>query len=485
MSASALELNNFCFGYPGQNNILGPITYSIKEGSFVLLTGKTGCGKTTLLRNCKPELTPKGNLKGTISTFGNPLDKLSAKESSQTIGYVSQNADNQLICSEVWHELAFGLENIATLQNHMRRRVAELANYFGMNSWLHQNVSTLSGGQKQLLILASVLALEPRILLLDEPTNQLDPVTARSFLHALFRVNRELEITIIVATHSPETMLPYATHHIELAEGMLYEHSLSASPRKKNTFFVPKKDESCPVIQKPHAISFKDVSFRYERKAPFVLKACSLEIKQETIHALVGANACGKTTLLNLAAKIIKPERGAIANNFASSQGFIPQDPKALFVCDSVIEELREWQSSCSYSDTEIEALLNELQLKGLEKNHPYDLSSGQQQVLAFAKITLTKPKLLILDEVTKGLDPETKLTLGKLCRKLVTNGTTILLATHDLEFAACVADEITMLFDGENACTEITVDFFKNNLFYRPHNNAFTDAWTEWMRYS
>lgn len=524
MSSAAIAFDDFSFSYPNYNSkknpLIGPFSFEIPEGSFTILTGKTGCGKTTLLKSCKPELTPCGTKHGAITIFGNTTDCLTTEESAHLIGYVSQNADNQLICSEVWHELAFGLENVGTNQKLMRRRVAELAHFFGMNSWLHQSVPTLSGGQKQLLVLASTLALEPRILLLDEPTSQLDPVAAHSFLHALFRVNRELGITVVVATHSPELMVPYATNNLELEDGLLNEKPLAkaAGLEKQETFArtngkahiqkTPIKANSAEAMlptppnansQKrffsrtsnaetptssylntstPTVITVKNASFRYSKKEPFVLRDCSLSIKQGTLHAVVGANACGKSTLLSLIAGTLKPERGKIKNKLAASQGFIPQDPKALFVCDSVLEELQEWQNSVGYSDKEIQTILEELDLFSCAHQHPYDLSGGQAQLLAFAKVLLTKPQLLLLDEATKGLDAKTKVIVASLCKSLTKKGTTILLVTHDLEFAWCIADETTMLFDGMDACTEPARVFFANNLFYKPQPTEFTHLW-------
>lgn len=224
--SAALTFDNFALSYqaaaeaellterfaaqPNQDErpLIGPLCTEIEEGSFTLITGATGCGKTTLLRCCKPELAPNGIHTGAIKIFGKDSSTLSVEESASTIGFVMQNPDNQLVCSEPWHELAFGLENLAVSQDAMRRRVAEIAHFFGMNSWLHQNVSNLSGGQKQLLALASALACAPCLLLLDEPTSQLDPVAAHSLAHALFRINRELGITVLATTHAPSLWHP-------------------------------------------------------------------------------------------------------------------------------------------------------------------------------------------------------------------------------------------------------------------------------------
>lgn len=454
--------------------LLGPLSREIEEGSFTLITGATGCGKTTLLRCCKPELAPNGKRGGVIRIFGREVSSLGIEESARSVGFVMQGADNQLVCTEPWHELAFGLENLATPQDAMRRRIAEIAHFFGMNDWLHRNVNDLSGGQKQLLVVASVLACAPRVLLLDEPTSQLDPVAAHALAHALFRINRELGITVIVVTHAPELMAPYATQRLALENGQLKEAPL---PRSKA--YVPKAiADPAGQVDDELALRVRDVAFRYERTAPFVLRGCNLAVRRGTLHAIVGGNGCGKSTLLALAAGTVRPERGRMKAPLRASQGFIPQDPKTLFVCDSVAEELRDWQRGCGYGGEDIDAMVERLGLQGLDDLHPYDLSGGQQQLLAFAKVLLARPKLLLLDEATKGLDAATKFTVAKLCRSLVAEGVTIVLATHDLTFAACAADAVTMLFDGEDACTESPSEFFLNNLFYRAAENDFTRAW-------
>ena len=490
--SAALTFDNFAFSYqaateaelpterfaaqPNQNGrpLIGPLCTEIEEGSFTLITGTTGCGKTTLLRCCKPELAPNGIHTGAVKIFGKDFSTLSVEESASTVGFVMQTPDNQLVCSEPWHELAFGLENLAVSQHAMRRRVAEIAHFFGMNSWLHQNVNDLSGGQKQLLALASALACAPCLLLLDEPTSQLDPVAAHSLAHALFRINRELGITVLATTHAPELMAPYATQRLTLQNGQLKEAALPTSK-----VYIPAAPTETPVQRTNEPVlQVRDASFRYERKAPFVLKGCNLTVQKGTLHAIVGGNGCGKSTLLALAAGAIRPEHGRIKAPLRENQGFIPQDPKVLFVCDSVAEELHDWQRACGYGGEEIDAMMHRLRLQGLENLHPYDLSGGQQQLLAFAKVLLTHPKLLLLDEVTKGLDTEAKLMVAKLCRALTAEGVTIVMATHDLPFTACAADAITMLFDGEDACTETPSEFFHNNLFYRATENDFTRAW-------
>lgn len=469
----ALEFTDFSFAYPGCPAVVGPVSWQVDEGSFTLLVGATGSGKTTLLRCAKPQIAPVGQRSGSVFVMGCLSDGLDVAESSQTVGYVAQSPDNQLVCDTVWHEMAFGLENMGLPQDEMRRRVAEVAHFFGIEPWFHKSVNDLSGGQKQLLNLASVLVMQPKILLLDEPTAQLDPVAQRNFCHALFRLNRELGLTIVVATHAPQTMAAYATECVELDRGQVVSRSLQDFKERAlvvNTLVASLSSEV--------ALELSNVYVRYGRQDDFVLQGASLCVAQSSVHALVGGNGSGKSTLLKVLAGVMKPARGRVKNTHAHNQAFLPQDPKALFVCDTVAEELMEWSSSCSYGMAECEEWLQRIGLDGLADNHPYDLSGGQQQLLAFAKLALTMPSLLLLDEPAKGLDASSKLLLAQCIIGLRQKGCTVIMATHDLAFAACVADEVSMLFDGQVTSTEKTAEFFQRNLFYRPVADGFTDAW-------
>ena len=475
--SAALTFDNFAFSYqtatkaellterlaaqPNQDGhpLIGPLCTEIEEGSFTLITGATGCGKTTLLRCCKPELAPNGIHTGAIKIFGKDSSTLSVEESASTIGFVMQNPDNQLVCSEPWHELAFGLENLAVSQDAMRRRVAEIAHFFGMNSWLHQNVNNLSGGQKQLLALASALACAPCLLLLDEPTSQLDPVAAHSLAHALFRINRELGITVLATTHAPELMAPYATQRLALQNGQLKEAALPTSK-----VYIPAAPTETPVQHTNEPVlQVRNASFRYERKAPFVLKGCNLTVQKGTLHAIVGGNGCGKSTLLALAAGTMRPERGRIKAPLRESQGFIPQDPKALFVCDSVAEELRDWQRACGYGDEEIDAMTQRLGLQGLENLHPYDLSGGQQQRIAIARALAMDPDVILFDEPTSALDPEMVGEVLELMKELAHTGITMLVVTHEMGFAREVSNRVIFIDNGRIQEDEPPQELFSN----------------------
>ena len=220
----AIEVRGLSFAYPGADAaVLEGLDWSVPQGAFALLVGGTGSGKSTLLSLLKPEIAPAGELTGELRVLGEDVADMDVRASAERVGYVFQDPENQIVCETVWHEMAFGLENLGLVRDEMRRRVAETSYFFGLEDWLHRDTDTLSGGRKQLLSLAAVLALRPRVLLLDEPTSQLDPVAEKNFLHALFRVNRELGCTVVVATHQPRPMLEYATCAYRIEDGRVRE----------------------------------------------------------------------------------------------------------------------------------------------------------------------------------------------------------------------------------------------------------------------
>lgn len=486
----AIAAKDFCFSYRQPNGsmgkqVVGPVNWEVEQGSFALLVGPTGCGKTTLLRNLKPELAPAGVRQGVLEIAGTPVQDLGGLASAETVGYVAQNPANQIVCDSVWHELAFGLENLGVPADSMRRRVAEVAHFFGIGSWLDQSADSLSGGQQQLLVLASVLALRPKILLLDEPTGQLDPVAAKTFLHALFRVNRELGVTVVVVTHEQELVAEYATSLFQMEQGSVVERDLEEYRSQVRQLALSVDYGSmCPPApgayrEKP-AVRARDVYVRYGRDLPFVLRGLDLELHDGVIHALVGGNGCGKSTLLKCLAGALRLDRGRLGNSHARRQALLPQDPKALFVADTVAEELGEWQTSKGISSQDVEEWISRCGLEGLMEQHPYDLSGGQQQLLAFCKVALVRPGLLLMDEPTKGLDSRYRMMLADALVQLASQGACILMATHDLSFAARVSQVTSLLFDGQVACTQPTAEFFRENLFYRPTMDRFFTTWKD-----
>ena len=455
---------------------------------------------------------------------------MDVRASAERVGYVFQDPENQIVCESVWHEMAFGLENLGMPRDEIRRRVAETSYFFGLEDWLHRDTDTLSGGRKQLLSLAAVLALRPRVLLLDEPTSQLDPVAEKNFLHALFRVNRELGCTVVVATHQPRPMLEYATCAYRIEDGRVCEVAdiaslghreglfsgevpgWGASRRAKNGVFssvsgragsldpragapgakkglksdksgefeaqilsqddlgVPSRAGGRRILLKMHAGSATTLSegwFRYDRVSGWVLRGLDVTFSAGAVHAIVGGNGCGKSTMLSVLAKTAKLQRGRMVRG-AASAALLPQNPKALLVAETVHDELMEWASTCGYDEAVARERAAQLGLDGLDARHPYDLSGGQRQLLALAKLLLIGPELLLLDEPTKGLDLASRRIIAHALRDHAKAGGTVIMATHDLDFAEQVADDIAMMFDGEIACMEPPADFFADNVFYR-----------------
>ena len=530
-AAPAIEVRGLSFAYPGaEAPVLEGLDWRVSQGAFALLVGGTGSGKSTLLSLLKPEIAPAGTRSGELRVLGEPVADMDVRASAERVGYVFQDPENQIVCETVWHEMAFGLENLGMPRDEIRRRVAETSYFFGLEDWLHRDTDTLSGGRKQLLSLAAVLALRPRVLLLDEPTSQLDPVAEKNFLHALFRVNRELGCTVVVATHQPRPMLEYATCAYRIEDGRVCEVADIASlghreglfsgevpgwgalRRAKNGVFssvsgqlgsldpragapgakkglksdksgefeaqilsqddlgVPSRAGGRRILQKMHGGSATTLSegwFRYDRATGWVLRGLDVTFSAGAVHAIVGGNGCGKSTMLSVLAKTAKLQRGRMVRG-AASAALLPQNPKALLVAETVHDELMEWASTCGYDEDAAQERAAQLGLDGLDGRHPYDLSGGQRQLLALAKLLLIGPELLLLDEPTKGLDLASRRIIARALRDHAKAGGTVIMATHDLDFAEQVADDIAMMFDGEIACMEPPADFFADNVFYR-----------------
>ena len=472
---NALELRDVSFVYPATDTepsltpVLEHVSMAVPEGAFALLTGSTGSGKSTLLRLAKPEVSPTGTLVGNVLAFGKEVREFSPVESAQTVGLVFQSPDSQIVCDTVWHEMAFGLENLGTPVSEMRRRVAETCMFFGMEPWFRRQTASLSGGQRQMLALAATLAMRPRLLLLDEPTSMLDPVAEKDFLAMLFRANRELGVTVVVATHAPEPMRDVATCAFRVEQGRVRELSLNEAIAA--CAFRPeavKRATGKPTVSrlKP-ALSLRDTWFRYERNSDWVLHGLDLAAPEGEVTAIVGGNGSGKTTLLQLACGVLAPQRGRLSRPHAASQAYLPQSPRAILSAQTVREELMLWSKGAGYGEAQVTAMMERLGLTGVAARNPLDLSGGQQQLVAFAKLLLTQPDLLILDEPTKGLDAAARAKLARLVQELRQEGRSVLLATHDLAFVSAVADSVSLLFDGAVTCTERPDEFLVGSWLY------------------
>ena len=515
------QIKDLSFSYPtakGKKSLDG-VSLSIEKGEYIVLCGKSGSGKTTLLRQLKSVLAPHGKKQGEILFNGTPIEKVNQRVQSAKIGYVMQNPDDQIVTDKVWHELAFGLESLGCDQKTMRARVAEMACYFGIQDWFHRDVANLSGGQKQLLNLASIMAMQPEVLILDEPTSQLDPIAASDFLNTVRKINIELGTTVIITEHRLEDIFPYADRAVVMDGGkiiaddtprnigkLLYKQKndmFAAMPTPIRVFYGAGGNGDCPLtvregrtwlsktypepmvnilpaeelddeIEKP-ALSLKELWFRYGKDSPDVLRGVSAEVPTGTLYAIVGGNGAGKSTTLKAVCGICKPYRGKVkvfgkpvekyksAELFGGCLAMLPQDPKSLFVKKTVREDLAEMTKD----EKRIAEIAAVCEIESLLSSHPYDLSGGEQQRSALAKVLLTNPKLLLLDEPTKGIDSFFKEKLATILCKLKEQGITIVMVSHDVEFCAKYADMVSMFFDGQMLTTDTPRRFFGNNSFY------------------
>lgn len=507
-----LTVENLSFAYSGcSENAIDNISFSLKKGDFVTLCGATGSGKSTLLRLLKQEIAPLGKKSGKILFQGIPLQSLDGHTSAQSIGFVSQHPEHQIVTDKVWHELAFGLENLKFAPNIIRRRVAEVSSYFGIEDLFEKNVSELSGGQMQIINLASVMVMNPLLIVLDEPTAQLDPVTAADFIATLVRLNRELSLTILASEHRLEDILPASNKLMAMEEGRIIEFGNVRSSAEKlcvnnalpedipaavriysrfkikspcpltisegRKFIENNFKNSSPSIKedkheskKTPALEFSNVYFGYSKEAPDVLKNLKLTVYSGEIFCIMGGNGSGKTTALETAAGLNHPHSGKIkvfgkklkdyknGSLYQNCLALLPQDVQTAFLKNTVREEL----AGANY-DEEIFTYNIEL----IADKHPYDLSGGEQQIVAIAKVLSSNPRLLLLDEPTKGLDSRAKEMISEVLGKLKNSGVAVVVVTHDVEFAALCADRCALFFRGEIVSINTPRQFFSENSFY------------------
>ncbi len=523
-------LENLTFAYPtAEGPCLKDVNLSIEQGQYVALCGKSGCGKTTLMRHLKSVLTPHGERTGKVLFEGMPLDDVDMRTQSSKIGFVMQNPDSQIVTDKVWHELAFGLESLGCDQKVMRLRVAEMASYFGIQRWFHRDVMELSGGQKQLLNLASIMAMQPTALILDEPTSQLDPIAATDFLNTVRKINLELGTTIIISEHRLEEVFPVADRVVVMEAGRIIaddtprnigdhlketnDDMFAALPSPMQIYYgagsnlpcpltvregrnwlsdefagreltateIPEKGE-LPEVTDP-AVELREVWFRYAKDAPDIVRGASFQVQRGELFAIVGGNGTGKSTTLKTICGIAKPYRGKVLidgkeiGKYKSKELFdgllamLPQDPQSLFVKKTVREDLMEMLSGSNGTNDEklatVKAVAALCEVDRYLDSHPYDLSGGEQQRAALAKVLLCNPKILLLDEPTKGIDNFFKIKLARVLSTLREQGVTIIMVTHDVEFCAKYADSVSMFFDGGVVTTNTPSLFFSQNSFY------------------
>lgn len=517
-----LSIKDLTFSYPNKENFaLQNVNLSINSGDFVVVCGQSGSGKTTLLRMLKKEIVPYGEKQGAVYYKGEDVEKLDDKISAQKIGFVFQKPDQQIVTDKVWHELAFGLESLGYDSDYIRLRVGEMANYFGITSLFRKKTTELSGGQKQLMNLASVMAMSPDVIILDEPTSQLDPITANDFITTLKKINDELGLTVIIIEHRLQEVFPIADKVAVMEDGKvicydtprnvcekLSNHPMSQGfPSAVRIWQKSGSKGECPLTVKegrnfinlnfserklplrntiPNTediITLKDVFFRYEKGGNDILSGTNLSIKKGEHFCILGGNGSGKTTTLKILAGLLKPYRGKVIidNNKMTKKttadfnrlgvAMLPQNPESVFLKSRVIDDYTELCEikgieKSDYED-KINSVAEKLGIKDLLENHPYDLSGGEIQKCALGKVLISEPKILLLDEPTKGVDAYSKLSLSKILQEIKSDGVTIITVTHDVEFASIVADRCGLFFDGEVLSSLVPQEFFSKNNFY------------------
>ncbi|EHQ90793.1 ABC transporter ATP-binding protein [Desulfosporosinus youngiae] len=536
-----LQINDLSFTYPeSSHKALDKINLAVEEGELILLIGVSGCGKSTLLRHIKRELAPHGHKRGEVCYAGVEIEHLDQRTAVTEIGFVLQNPETQIVTDRVWHELAFGLENLGLEKGEIRRKVAEMASFFGIDSWFRKSVDDLSGGQKQILNLASIMAMQPKLLLLDEPTAQLDPIAAQEFLAMIEKINRDLGVTVILSEHRLEEVFPLADRVVVMEGGQVFcadkpekvAQVLGADSSKVIFKGLPSPiriyselpiGEKCPLtvregrqwlIQQvlPNlaetdsldqmgqpaksvwtgntkaersrpALETKEIWFKYSAEGSDILRGVSLQAYAGETLCVLGGNGTGKTTLLGVLSGVLKIKRGQVwvdgkkltdfkyGELYRHNLAMLPQNPKALFVSDTVRGDLEEAAELISRDKTvrelTISKVMEELGIEELARRHPYDLSGGEQQKAGIAKLLLLQPKVILLDEPTKGLDAYSKEGLAQIFFRLRSQGAAIVVVTHDLEFAAEYGDRCAMMFDGEIVSEGNPREFFAGNSFY------------------
>lgn len=523
-----ISIRDLTYRYPnGRQPALANLNWEVAGGEFVLLAGPSGSGKSTLLR-CLNGLVPHfsgGTIAGEITVDG--LNPITAGPHilSRHVGFVSQSPESQAVLDVVEAEIAFGLENAAVPPPEMRVRVEEVLDLLDLAPLRNRTLATLSGGECQRVMIAAALALRPSILVLDEPTSQLDPQSAEDVLRALVRLNEDLGLTILLAEHRLERVLRYVDRLtylengrivadgparevvaavpgvpplVELARELAWEPipltikeghrfanrygtrgAFAANANADERGLMSGGDIMNEVETKP-LLEAEGLRFGYNGKA--VLKDVSLQVHPGEAVAILGRNGSGKTTLLKCLIGLLAKESGRVWVNGRPTDGrdvadlsreiaYLPQNPDDLLFAETVLDELEITlhNHGLKRPRPELEPLLSILGLSAVADAYPRDLSVGQRQRVALGTVTVTEPKIMLLDEPTRGLDPESKKLLVSLWREWLREYSGLLLVTHDVELAAMIAHRTLILSQGEIIAEGKTADILATSPHFAP----------------
>ena len=465
------------------------VCWQIEAGSVTLIVGPSGAGKTTLLR-CLNGLVPHfhgGRFAGCVMVLGHDTRDASPRDLATDVGFVFQDPEAQVIADRVEDEIVFGMENLGVDRRTMRVRLEETLDLLGIHHLRNRETATLSGGERQRVAIAAAVATRPNLLVLDEPTSQLDPLAAHDVLAAVRRLNDDLGMTVVIAEHRLDRVLPFSERIgvldrgrfsegtvqemldrlddvpplVELARALGWRPTPLTVQQARRRLDLPALATTPPrpsPAPGPELIRLEGVGHRYDGTP--ALRDVSLAGHAGEVIALIGRNGSGKTTLLKHLNGLLRPASGRVlldgvdiarrpVHELAREVGYVPQNPTAILHQETLADELR-FTLRAQDRKADNAPLLAALGIAAHRDRHPLDLSGGERQRAALAAIAIAEPRVLLLDEPTRGLPGRDKAALARFVRQYAEAGRLVIVATHDVEFIATVADRVIMLADGE-----------------------------------
>lgn len=454
-----LEFQDVSYWYPDTDKpAIADINLKVRGGEFLLITGSSGSGKSTLCR-CINGVVPRftgGKFEGSVIVNGTNTTHNPISEVAKNAGLVFQDPENQIVMNTVENEIAFGLENLQFPPSIIEERINEILEYAGISHLMDRKTTELSGGEKQKVVIASILAMQPKIIVLDEPLSQLDLEGVNWVLQLLRRLNKELGITVIIAEHRLQRISEFVDRIFDMNRNSYVQADKRPTRNTEivNNKKIKESNNSDSVIE------IENLSFSYPNSNSEVLKDINLKIYSGESVAIIGHNGSGKTTLVKHFNGLLKPKKGSIrifsretgnckVEELAKIVGYVPQNPNELLFSDTVIDELNFTLRNLNVSGNPDE-ILNKLNLADCKLSYPRDLSGGQRQRVAIASVAVANQKILILDEPTRGMDSESRKRLSELLKKIQNDNRTVIIVSHDMELVAESADRVIVIRNGE-----------------------------------